>query len=282
MEMKMWHTAHFALWGRPQLLGHTNLWYIAALENATWYAGVQGYRGARWGKETGPQFNREITTNLRTTCGGGLNLIWNQPHAIFLSELEYRAASSDAERHQVLERYADVVNASAVFMADFARGGRAGNVSTGYHYQLGPPIMSSSEHGDKLQLPIGCGAEGNPCLGWVYDPTYELTYFKYGLHVAMEWDKRRGVPPNNDFLEIYEGLDPAPTVPSPWNASQQLYTLHAACKNLYKGQTEGCAQRSDHPGHLMAFGSFPVGVHLRSYCCATARWQELRFCPCFV
>ena len=27
---------------RPELLGHTNLWYIAALENATWYAGVQG------------------------------------------------------------------------------------------------------------------------------------------------------------------------------------------------------------------------------------------------
>ena len=70
-EMKMWHTAHFALWGRPHLLGHTNLWYIAALQNATWYAGVQGYQGARWGKESGPQFNREISTNLRTTCGGG-------------------------------------------------------------------------------------------------------------------------------------------------------------------------------------------------------------------
>ena len=62
-------------WGRPALLGHTNLWYIAARQNATWYAGVQGYKGARWGKETGPQFNREIDSNLRTTCGGGLNLI---------------------------------------------------------------------------------------------------------------------------------------------------------------------------------------------------------------
>jgi|EP01047_Picozoa_sp_COSAG01_P038384 hypothetical protein len=51
--MKMWHTAHFALWGRPELLGHTDLWYVAALQNASWYAGVQGYAGARWGKETG-------------------------------------------------------------------------------------------------------------------------------------------------------------------------------------------------------------------------------------
>jgi hypothetical protein len=44
-------------------------------------------------------------------CGGR---IWNQPHAIFLAELEYRAASTDAERRQVLDRYADVVRASAV------------------------------------------------------------------------------------------------------------------------------------------------------------------------
>ena len=57
------------------MLGHTNLWYIAARQNATWYAAVQGYKGARWGKETGPQFDREIDSNLRTTCGGGLNLI---------------------------------------------------------------------------------------------------------------------------------------------------------------------------------------------------------------
>lgn len=56
-------------------------------------------------------------------------------------------------------------------------------------------------------------------------------------------------------------LDRAPTVPSPWNASQQLYNLHGACENLYKGATKGCAQRSDHPGHLMALGSIPGLQH---------------------
>jgi len=177
----MWHTAHFAVWGRPDLLGHTNLWYIAALENATSYAGVQGYKGARWGKESGPQLNREISTNLRTPCGGGLNLVWNQPHAIFLAELEYRAAKSDQARRDTLGRYAEVVSASATFMAEFARGGRTGNAADGYRYELGPPIMSSSEHGDQLQLPIGCGSEEIPCEGWAFDPTYELTYV--GTHV---------------------------------------------------------------------------------------------------
>ena len=101
-------------WGRPALLGHSNLWYIAARENATWCkarcflpiraqvrilvsqrlanqegvasdAGVQGYKGARWGKETGPQFNREIDSNLRTTCGGGLNLICPSPRLALLA-----------------------------------------------------------------------------------------------------------------------------------------------------------------------------------------------------
>jgi len=65
----------------------------------------------------GPQFNPEITTNLRTTCGGGLNLIWNQPHPIYLAELEYRAAATEQARQDVLERYGDVVTATADFMA---------------------------------------------------------------------------------------------------------------------------------------------------------------------
>ena len=47
----------------------------------------------------------------------------------------------------------------------------AGNESSGYRYELGPPIMNSAEHGDKLALPLGCGAADNPCLGYVFNPT---------------------------------------------------------------------------------------------------------------
>ena len=67
------------------------------------------------------------------------------------------------ERADILERYSNVVSASADFMADFARGGRIGNETSGYHFELGPPIMNSAEHGDQLQLPKGCGAQDNPC-----------------------------------------------------------------------------------------------------------------------
>jgi|EP01047_Picozoa_sp_COSAG01_P038381 hypothetical protein len=38
--------------------------------------------------------------------------------------------------------------------------------------------MNSAEHGDRLQLPLGCGTAATPCEGWVFNPTYELTYWK--------------------------------------------------------------------------------------------------------
>jgi|EP01047_Picozoa_sp_COSAG01_P038380 hypothetical protein len=78
---------------------------------------------------------------------------------------------------------------------------------------------------------------------------------RFGLHIASQWAKRRRQPANADWSEIYRNLSAAPTVPSPWNHSQLLYNLHAACENLYAGKTLGCAPRSDHPGHLMALGS---------------------------
>lgn len=75
------------------------------------------------------------------------------------------------------------------------------------------------------------------------------------------WNQRRGKPAVPGWAEIYAKLNAAPTVPSPWNKSQPLYTLHAACEHLYVGKTEGCAPRSDHPGHLMAYGSIPGHQH---------------------
>jgi hypothetical protein len=261
MEMKWWHTAHFALWGRPHLLGRTNLWYPAALQNATWYAKTQGYRGARWGKETGPQFNAEISNNLRTVCGGGLLLVWNQVHPIYLAELEYRAALGPEGRAEVLQRMAAAVNASAEFMSDFAS---RGFDSTTGRYQLGPPLMSSSEHGEEPGTQhSGCGTAEKPCCSHTYNPTYELTYWRVGLSIAAQWRKRLGLPPNPEWADVYARLDNPPTVPSPWDKTNttRLYTLHAGCKNLYVGKTEGCAQRSDHPGHLMAYGILPGDAH---------------------
>ena len=45
-----------------------------------------------------------------------------RPHPIYLAELEYRAAATGQGRHDVLERYKDVVTATADFMAVRCRG----------------------------------------------------------------------------------------------------------------------------------------------------------------
>jgi hypothetical protein len=39
---------------------------------------------------------------------------------------------------------------------------------------------------DSPRATAGCGNESTPCEGWVFNPTYELTYWKYGLHVATQ------------------------------------------------------------------------------------------------
>ena len=124
-------------------------------------------------------------------------------------------------------------------------------------YRLGPPIMNSAEHGDIVGIPRGCGDADHPCDGRVYDPTFELTYWKFGLRTAANWSARLGHSPPPGWTDALLKLDSAPTVASPWNQSQRLYNLHAACVNLYHGRTLGCAERSDHPGHLMAMGVLP-------------------------
>ena len=50
LEMRWWHQAHFALWGRPDLLDRSHAFYFELLQNATSLAAQQGFRGARWQK----------------------------------------------------------------------------------------------------------------------------------------------------------------------------------------------------------------------------------------
>jgi hypothetical protein len=51
--MRYWHSAHFPLWGQPDLLDRSHAFYFDLLENATSLATQQGYAGARWSKMLG-------------------------------------------------------------------------------------------------------------------------------------------------------------------------------------------------------------------------------------
>src|SRR5690606_38631035 len=99
LEMHLFHAAHFAAWGRPQLLARSLGWYHDVRDTARATAARQGYAGARWPKQVGPD-GREAPSSI------GPFLAWQQPHLIYLAEMLYRAHPSD----EVLERYADLVH----------------------------------------------------------------------------------------------------------------------------------------------------------------------------
>ena len=67
-----------------------------------------GYKGAKWGKQVGPE-------GRTAPWDGSFVLHWQQPHPIFFAELEYRLKPTRA----TLDKWKDIVSATADYMADF-------------------------------------------------------------------------------------------------------------------------------------------------------------------
>ena len=64
LEMHWWHAAHFATWGRPELLERGLDWYLSILDTARETAGRQRHTGARWPKQVGPDGRESPATLL--------------------------------------------------------------------------------------------------------------------------------------------------------------------------------------------------------------------------
>ena len=181
LEMHWWHEAHFALWGRIDLLERSLGWYDLALPMAQATARRQGYAGARWPKMVGPDGN-DSPSNV------GPFLIWQQPHPIYFAELCYRAHPDRA----TLERFRNVIFETAEFMASYAvwrpRDGR---------YVLGPPLIPAQE-----RFPPEAA----------YNPTFELEYWVWGLDAAQRWRERLGLERNPGWQVVRERMSPLPIV----------------------------------------------------------------------
>jgi hypothetical protein len=179
LEMHWWHAAHFALWGRPELLEKSLPWYrrIAPLARET--AARQGYRGLRWPKMVGPD-GRESPSAI------GPLLVWQQPHLIHLLELVYRVRKDD----RLLRQWIDLVIETADFMASFARldPGKS-------RYVLGPPLIPAQE----LHPPRT-----------TFNPAFELEYWRWGLATAQTWRERLGLPRRRDWDDVLNRLSPLP------------------------------------------------------------------------
>jgi hypothetical protein len=178
-EMYIWHVAHFAQWGRIELLEKSLPWFQSILPQAKALAKKLGIEGARWPKMTGIDGRQSP---------GSINpfIIWNQPNLIYIAELCYRAHSD----RQTLEKYKDLVFESADFLASYAYYDPKED-----RYNLGPPVKNVSED----------SAENN-----TKNPTFELAYWHYGLTTAQKWRERLGLEPNPKWDEVLKKLAPLP------------------------------------------------------------------------
>lgn len=217
LEMHWWHAAHFALWKRLPLLENSLGYYQAILPPARELAQSQGYAGARWPKMT----SRE---GLDSPSAIGPLLIWQQPHPIFYAELCYLNQRTPAEKRKTLERYRDVVFESAEFMASFAF-----FEAQTQRYVLGPPVIPAQENHPPRET---------------WNPTFELSYWRWGLQTAQRWRERLGLKRQPEWERVLTQLAPLPV-------HEGVYLAHENCPQTF---TE---RNRDHPSMLGALGMLP-------------------------
>jgi hypothetical protein len=213
-EMVWWHTAHFALWGRPEYTARTLGWFQRSLPSARAVAAERGLKGARWMKMTGPEG--------RESPGGNPLIAWNQPHAIHLAELLYRAEPSPA----TLARYRELVFETADAMSSMLHYDPAGK-----RYVLGPPLWIAQEIYDQSTS---------------MNPAYELSYWAWGLETAQRWRERLGMPRNHEWEERRTHLSALPQKDGKYVAVES-----------HPDTWDNVDSRHDHPSFLMALGQLP-------------------------
>ncbi|MBO0992133.1 glycoside hydrolase family 65 [Bacillus sp. SD088] len=213
LEMHWWHAAHFPLWGRADILDKSLEWYNKILPLAEDLAKSQGYEGARWPKMVGMD-------GLQSPSPVAPGLIWQQPHPIALAELLYLATPTE----ELLEKYKDMIFASADFMASYAHWDEEKAA-----YILGPPLIPAQEC-HRMEESI--------------NPPYELEYWKYGLDIAIKWAERLSISVNPAWSKVAQSMSSPPL-------KEDVYLAHENCEQTY---TE---KNHDHPSMVGALGILP-------------------------
>jgi len=217
LEMHWWHAYHFALWGRAHLLERSLWWYNANLAKAKRMAEKQGLKGARWVKSYGPDDWDDAMPSAVTPL-----LIWCQPHPISFAEACYKAQPE--QDHEILKKYTDLVLQTAEYMADFVIWDAQNK-----RYILAPPIATAQE----VHPP-----------DTVLNPSFELSYWRYGLEIAQKWRERVGLGRDTRWDHIIRHLSKLPI----W---QGVYLAHENCYDTYT------RYNYDHPSFLACLGVLP-------------------------
>jgi hypothetical protein len=215
LEMHWWHAVHFALWDRWPMFERSLDYYRRILPQAEATARRQGYAGARWPKLTGP-------TGAESPSVIGPFLIWQQPHSIYYAELAYRQNPDRA----TLEKYQAIVFATAEFMKSYAAWDADADC-----YVLGPVLQSAQERFPKDAT---------------LNPTFELTYWRWGLETAQKWRERLGLPREPGWDRVLSKLAKPLVVDG-------KYAFTATAPDSFTNPR----WNDDHPAVLAALGMLP-------------------------
>lgn len=220
LEMHYWHSFHFVLFNKPELLEKSMWWYGAILDKAKELASRQGFTGARWPKMPWP--NGQDSPSYISPL-----LIWQQPHPIQYSYALYECYLSRGDvisAKKILNRYRDIVFETAEFMSSFAYKDEKRGC-----YILGPGIIPAQEnHQPEISV----------------NPTFELEYWHYGLSRAVEWAELLGETPPERWIDVRDHLAPLPQ-------KDGVYLAHENCPDTFT------KFNVDHPSFLCAMGMLP-------------------------
>jgi hypothetical protein len=215
LEMHWWHGVHFELWGRYELLEKSLNWYKNVFDKAKQIAKRQGYDGARWQKMT-DNAGEESPSSV------GAFLIWQQPHIIYFTELLYQKN----KELQVINKYKDLVFATADFMASYAY-----YDSSLKRYILGKGLIAAQERFKAEET---------------FNPTYELVYWHWALQTAQKWRERLHLTRNKKWDDVFNKLSPLPI-------QNNKYLFTESATDSYTNPEF----KTDHPSVLGALGMLP-------------------------
>lgn len=210
LEMYLWHCAWLPLWNHCDLLGRSLKWYKMHLPEARENAGRNGYKGARWPKMIAVE-GMDCPSSIAPL------LIWQQPHIIYILEMQYRNEKSWA----FLEEYWQVVEETAQFMTDFV----VWNKEHGC-YDIPAPVIPVQE----------CHKETD-----TVNPAFEVEYWRVTLRIALEWAKRLDKVPDARWLEVADHM-------AGLTVEDGVYLAHEKCPETFT------VYNKDHPSMLGAYG----------------------------
>jgi len=228
LEMHAWHSAHFAVWGRPQLLERSMPFYFNQLPMAKARAKAHGVRGAWWPKMVGPE-GRESPSKVNPF------IMWQQPHPIYLAETIYKARPT----RETLEKYREIVFETADLLASWPFYDRKAE-----RFVLGPPLIPAQENFEPEET---------------WNPTFELEYWRFGLATAQAWRERLGMPKDKNWDNLLFRLSKLPEKDGIYLAaeSQQDLWERARSEKCSKGKTAPECPNRDHPSFVAALGLLP-------------------------